>query len=246
MNKLDQFTELLKAARIVDLSPIIETGMPRWPTHPPLVIHPTMTHESDGYYCQTIFMPEHIGAHVDAPAHIHPHMMHHTIDTLQVNALVSPAKVFHMTDLNLKPGELVDLNTLEKIETTLAQRLTAGDIVLLDYGWQKYYRVGPGWHEFAENAPGLTEAAVRWLADKGVRAVGSDTIACDQALKDGRVMQKSYGHDDYWLTQGIYIMEGLVNLDKLPGCCFFIAAPLRIKWGSGSPLRPFALVFNEP
>ena len=53
--------------QIVDLSPVIEKGIPRWPSHPHLVIDKTVTHEHDGFYCQSISMAEHTGAHVDPP-----------------------------------------------------------------------------------------------------------------------------------------------------------------------------------
>ena len=66
---LTQLVELLTEFDVVDLSPTLENDIPRWPTHPPLVIQPTVTHAHDGYYCQTVFMGEHTGAHVDAPAH---------------------------------------------------------------------------------------------------------------------------------------------------------------------------------
>src|SRR5262249_13553701 len=49
----------LRAGEWIDLTPRIENGMPRWPTHPPVVVHPTVTHEHDGYFNQTVFMSEH-------------------------------------------------------------------------------------------------------------------------------------------------------------------------------------------
>ena len=58
---LDRFIALYKQFEVVDLSPLLENGAPKAPTHPSLVIHPTITHEHDGYFCQTIFLPEHIG-----------------------------------------------------------------------------------------------------------------------------------------------------------------------------------------
>ena len=73
--------EAVSACNVVDLSPVLENDIPRWPTHPPLVIHPTVTHAHDGYYCQTMFLGEHTGAHVDAPAHQVSAMMESTIET---------------------------------------------------------------------------------------------------------------------------------------------------------------------
>ncbi len=242
MSQLETLSGLVRGATVVDLAPTIENGMPLWPTHPPLVVHATRTHERDGYFCQTVFMAEHTGAHIDVPSHIHPSMMDHTVDVIPVDTLVAPASVFDLKPLALQPGDLVDASELARVDAANPAPLGGGDIALLDYGWQPRFKVGAGWREFSENSPGLTEDAVLWLKDRGVRAVGADTVACDQPIKDGKVTQKSYGHDDHWLPNGIFILENLVNLDKLPGRVYFIALPLKIKGGSGSPLRPIALV----
>jgi kynurenine formamidase len=188
-------------------------------------------------------MAEHTGAHVDVPSHIHASMMDHTVDVISVDTLVAPASVFDLKPLSLAPGDLVDAAQLDKIDAANPAPLGQGDIALLDYGWQPRFKVGAGWRSFSENAPGLTEDAVLWIKERGVRAVGADTVACDQPIKDGTVTQKSYGHDDHWLPNGILILENLFNLDQLPGRVFFVALPLKIKGGSGSPLRPMALVF---
>lgn len=246
MTRLDDFATLLARARIVDLSPLIENGMPRWPTHPPLVVNPTVTHEHDGYFCQTLFMAEHTGAHVDAPAHIHPHMMEHTIDTVPPGALMGKASVFDLSGLGLEAGDTITAENLAKIESRHPEPLGPGDVALLNYGWlRRFWKSDGGWRGYAENAPGLTQDAALWLADREVRAVGADTVACDQPLKDGVALQKSYGHENYFLPRHIYIIEVLSNLHLLPPRCFFIGVPLKIAGGSGSPIRPLALVFDE-
>lgn len=238
---VSELARLSRGCRIVDLAPMIENGMPRWPTHPPLVLHPTVTHEHDGYYCQTLFMPEHIGAHVDMPAHIHASMQEDTVDSVDPGILVGPARLFDMDSLELGPGETVDEEQLAAIESKNPDPLTRGDIALLNFGWYRRYWSISEWKFYAENAPGLTEGAARWLMERGVRAVGSDTIACDQPIRNG-VAGKSFGHDIYWLPNHIYIMECLANLHLLPPRSFFVALPLKIRRGSGSPLRPVALV----
>ena len=246
MTQLADFAALFASARVVDLSPLIENGMPRWPTHPPLVINPTVTHEHDGYYCQTLFAAEHTGAHVDAPAHIHPDMMEHTIDTLAPDALIGKASVFDLSNLNLEAGDLVDVGDLALLEKGHPEPLGAGDVALLNYGWlHRFWRSDRRWRKYAENAPGLTQDAALWLAERNVRAVGADTIACDQPLREGVELQKSYGHEDYFLPRHIYILEALSNLHLLPPRCFFVGIPLKISGGSGSPLRPLALIFDE-
>jgi arylformamidase len=244
MNQLAQFTSLIRSARIVDLSPVLENGMPLWPTHPPLVINGTVTHARDGYFCQTIFMAEHTGAHVDAPAHMFASMMDQTIDTFEVGRLMAPASIFDLRPLALLPGDIVDVATLERIDAEHEEPLGPGDIALLNFGWQSRYKVGPGWRDYAENSPGLSEEAVLWIKSRSPRAVGSDTLTVDWPMRDGHYVTPSFGHDKHWLPNGILMIEALANLGELPERCFFAALPLKIKGGSGSPLRPIAIVFE--
>lgn len=245
MSRLNTFADFFAEASVVDLSPFIETGMPRWPTHPPVVVNPTLTHEHDGYFCQTLFLGEHTGAHVDAPAHIHPEMMQHSIDTVAADALLGKASVFDLGSLGLEAGDMADAKDLARLDSQHPEPLGAGDVALLNYGWlSRFWMNDHGWRWYVENAPGLTEDAALWLAERQVRAVGADTIACDQPLKEGTVVQKSYGHEDYFLPRHIYIIEALSNLEILPSRCFFIGQPLKIRGGSGSPIRPLAVVFD--
>jgi len=49
-----------------------------------------------------------------------------------------------------------------------------------------------------------------------------------------------YSNMPHW-PNGIFIIEGLYNLAQVPTTFYFMAFPLKIKGGSGSPLRPIAL-----
>ncbi|MDO4270273.1 MAG: cyclase family protein [Eubacteriales bacterium] len=240
-NRLGQLTELLEGAQFIDLSPTIEHNMPKWPTHPPVIVDPTVTHEHDHYYCQTLVLGEHSGAHVDAPAHIIPSMMEHTVDTYPVNMLFGPAIVYDLRPLEAKPGQRITAAQLLSLEEKMGDRAGEGDIVLLNFGWQQYWTLTKEWKYYATNEPGFDEDAVKLFADRKVKAVGSDTIACDTPVQDGYEM-KSFGHQNYWLPNEIFIMEMLHNLDRLPMRCYFAALPLKIKNGSGSPIRPTAIV----
>ena len=225
----------------IDLSPTLETGMPRWPTHPPVVVNPTIDHEHDGYFCQTLFMGEHTGSHVDAPAHILPEKRHRTIDTFPPDVLIAPGKVLRFSERNLAPGDLLTADDLKKAQERAATTLNRGDVVIIDFGWMKrYWRTDRSWAWYGSNSPGLDESACAYLADKKVRAVACDTIACDLAVVDGQPCAQP-GHDTYFLPNDILIVECLANLEQLKPSCFFVALPLKIKGGSGSPIRALAL-----
>ena len=81
---------------------------------------------------------------------------------------------------------------------------------------------------------------MRLLYERGIKALGSDLIACDQAIVDGEA-KKSYAHE-YMLRARRPLLEALSNLEVLPPRCFMIALPLKIRGGSGSPVRAVALV----
>ena len=239
MSKVSSLLDILKGFEVVDLSPLLENGIPRWPTHPPLVINPTCTHEHDNVGNQTVFMSEHCGAHVDSPTHKCPDKMDRSIDVFPANYICGRAVVYNLE--GHAPGERIPASEIIKCEEKMGVAAGENDIVLLNFGYFKYWTAGPEWLYYAKNEPGLDEDACKLFYDRKVRAVGSDTIACDTPVDDG-YEHYSYGHLNYWLPNEILIMEELMNLDKLPSECYFVATPLKIKNGTGSPIRPFALV----
>jgi arylformamidase len=70
--------------------------------------------------------------------------------------------------------------------------------------------------------------------------VASDTAACDNAVVEGEI-GAGHGHSHWFLPRGILIVEGLRGLAKLPPTGLFVALPLKIKGGTGSPLRVLLL-----
>jgi kynurenine formamidase len=49
------------------------------------------------------------------------------------------------------------------------------------------------------------------------------------------------GHVEYFLPNQILIMEGFSRMNQAPAAGIFMALPLKIKNGSGSPIRPILL-----
>lgn len=79
----------------------------------------------------------------------------------------------------------------------------------------------------------LTEDGARELVKMGVRAVGIDGPSIDRDGKAHRVL----------LGAGMPIFENLTSLELLVGREFmFIGLPLKIRGGSGSPVRAVALL----
>jgi len=234
-------TSGIQNATVVDLSPLIENGMPRWLTHPHAVIHQTVTHEHDGYYTQTLNIAEHTGSHIDAPAHIHPHMMDDTIEKAPPATFLAPATLFDLRRFKLGPGDFATLPMFQELESEMDRPLAEGDVMLANFGWhEKYWVTDSNWRYYAGFCPGIDEESIAWISSKNPVAVGADTVAFDTALIEGKEVQVSHAHATYCLPHRIYIIESLANLGQLPSHFFFMALPLNIKYGSGSPVRAIA------
>ena len=227
---------------VIDLSAVLEEGAPIWPTHPPLIIHKTITHERHGYFTNSLFMPEHIGTHCDAPAHMVPSMMDDTIDRYPIDQMIGPACVIDVSDRQMQAGEMLTATDIEAWEGEHGT-IRSGDVALINFGWfARHWRTDEQASFYVNNQPGLDESAVSLLYDRRVKALGSDNTNAETPIKNGVAMNPGYAHIRYFLPNKLPLIESLVNLEKLPPHCFFIALPLKIKGGSGSPIRPIALV----
>ena len=241
IDRVAELQKLVRSMQCVDLAPRLERGIPRFPTHPHLVIDPTITHARDGYYCQSLAMAEHTGCHCDVPAHIHADRMHQTVETIAADHFLAVARVYDFSSRDLRQGEVIVAQDILDYESAHGSPLGHGEIALVNFGWlKKHWHTDERAHFYARNQPGMDDSAARLFRDRGARAVGADTIACEVPIVDG-VMGDDPGHGRHWLPNGILIIECMARLELLPRNCFLFAAPLPIDKGSGSPLRPLAL-----
>jgi kynurenine formamidase len=235
--KLD---ECLKQMTVVDLSTTLEAGMPRWPTHPPIIIDSTLTHAHDGMFCQTIIMGEHSGSHVDVPAHRVDSMMDKTVDAYRPTIACGPALRYDLHKLGVPYGERVSKAQILELEKEMGDLAGEGEIPVFDFGLQKNWSTGEDWTFYATNQPGLDEESVLMFLERKIKAAGFDSAGGDQPVVKGEGTYP-YGHLKYWLPNEIFIVENLMNLDKLPKRFYLVVLPLKIKGGSGSPVRPVAV-----
>jgi kynurenine formamidase len=94
--------------------------------------------------------------------------------------------------------------------------------------------------------PGMAADASRWLADRGVVAVGADNMAWDViGLRDEELGCTLPGHLLLLAQRGIYIIENL-RLGALAAAqayrFMFVCTPLKFVGATGSPVRPIAVV----
>lgn len=224
---------LLNQAEWVDLSHTLEEGMPAWPTHARFskVLYASQAW-GDAACHYGLTLSEHSGTHMDAPCHFIADGQ--TIDRIPVNSLVARAVTLHFPDVG--PGEVVTAQMLQHAASAAGVNLTAGDVVLLRFDWSRRWAVGREGRAYGAGWPGLARDGARLLADLGIRAVGCDVFAIDASGA-----AENPAHHEL-LGRGVLIVENLVNLDRLPAASLFLALPLKIGSGTGSPIRAVALL----
>lgn len=211
---------------------------------------------------EALAMGGHTGSHVDGWAHVSRDGLvfggHDILSAQSKTDGILVAGVDEMPPI-LGGGHLVDLPVLlgrearpedavgaVELERWFASRREPGQgsIVLLRTGWGAYWEDAGRYVAVATGFPGLVIDGARWLAERGIAAWGVDTLAGekqpDQALPV---------HVHLLVERGIPILE-MLNLEGLARErvyeFFFIAAALPIAGGTGSPLRPLAIVPRAP
>jgi arylformamidase len=240
MTSAYELAKVSKSLDVFDISPLFETNMPGYTLDPPFGIIPDAKNIAQNhYFTQILVVSEHNGSHVDAPIHIHRGA--DSIDKFPCTTLIGPYKKYDLIGFNPEAGENITLEQIKEAEAASGLTPEAGDIILLQFGWDKYYLpestvlFQKDW--YAANVPGITEEAMRYFVDRKIRAIGSDAPSTDAAYAESKI-GKMPGREKYFLPNRILPMSGFVGMDKAPAAGLFVAVPLKIKNGSGSPIRP--------
>jgi arylformamidase len=217
---------VLRGLSVHDASPAIEPQMPMFMVYEPPELTRLFSHAEAGAAANRLSLAEHTGTHVDAPFHF-------VADGAAIDEIAPDALLLRPDP---QPGEAVGAATLREAAQRAGVALEPGDVAILEMGWDRH----AGTAFWGRNEPGLDDDACEWLVQAGVAAVASDTPGCDVAVADGQ-MSAGHGHDTWFLPRGILIVEGLQGLARVPATGVFVALPLRIRGGTGSPVRVLLL-----
>jgi arylformamidase len=212
----------------VELSHRIEAGMTTYPGLPGPEITPHLTREasravyrgSAEFAIDRISMVGNTGTYLDSPYHRHADGA--DLAELPLTALADLDTV--VVRIAGSGVRAVDVGSLAAIEVT-------GRAVLLHTGGDRDW----GTPAYAEDAPYLTAAGARWLADHSARLVGIDAINIDDTGDPARPAHSVL------LAAGIPVVEHLTGLDQLPPTgARFTAAPPRVAGFGTFPVRAYA------
>ena len=228
---------------IIDLSREIYDGMQVFSGMPQVKISVHTTHEAwEGIDEGEVVSPavnklelgEHTGTHVDAFNHMGRAFRGQSMDSMPLTMFYTQGICL---DLSHKgPGELIEVEDLQDALRIAGQGVKAGDTLLL---YTDHYRRAFGTDDW-ERGPGLSEMAGRWLGEQKIAAFGVETEAPGVRKVSNRAVHRICGE------LGFTHYENLVNLHLLVGRgrFRFIGLPLKIRGGTGSPVRAVA-VFEE-
>ncbi len=202
-------------------------------------------HRGPSWKWHNISMSEHTGTHFDAPVHwiTGRDRPNSAVDEIAPENFVGPVCVIDCSqgaaedeDFELTPDIIAEWEGIHG-------RIPADSWVLMRTDWSK--RRGAEYLNLREDgahSPGPTPEAMRILVhDRHIRGFGTETVGTDAG--QGMHYTPPFPAHHTLHGAGRYGLQCLAGLDRLPPTgAMLLAAPLKIRNGTGSPLRVLALV----
>ena len=235
--------------KIIDLTHDFSEETIYWVTAKEFELDTVANGETDnGYFysANNFTTAEHGGTHIDAPNHFAREGQ--TVEQIPLKHLIGPAIKIDVSARALNtPDYLITVDDIKNWEQEHGMNIPDAAIILLETGFSKFYPDKIkylGTDQRGEEAlkdlhfPGLSPEAAKWLVNnRYIHAIGIDTPSID------------YGQSTLFqshvtlMTKNIPAFENVTNLDQLPSHGFeVIALPMKIKGGSGGPLRIIAVL----
>jgi kynurenine formamidase len=240
------FTSTMGA--IVDLSHAYDSQAIFWPTAEAFRLDKVADGMTPGgyyYAANNFFTSEHGGTHIDAPVHFAAGKQ--SVDQIPLEKLVGPAVVIDVSDASGRDADYqVTVQDFERWEQQHGA-IEPAAIVLLKTGFANRWPDAARYLGTAERGeaavaklhfPGLHPDTARWLvANRRINAIGIDTASIDYG------QSTIYESHRVLYERDIPAFENLASLDRLPPRgATIVALPMKIKGGSGAPLRAIALL----
>lgn len=225
---------------IIDLSQEIFAGMPVYPGLPEVAITVHASHEQwDGIVDSDVVSPavnrlelgEHTGTHVDAINHMAREHRGRSIDTMPLTTFYTEGICLDLSHKGLR--ELIEPADLQRALSEAGLEIQQGDTVLL---YTDHYRRAFGTGDWP-HGPGVSVDAARWLGRQKIAAFGVETMSPGVRDVSNKEVHRICGE------LGFTHYENMINLYRLigRGRFRFVGLPLRIRGGTGSPVRAVAV-----
>lgn len=207
--------------RVIDLTLAIDETLPG------AQVTTATTLVDKGWNSTTLTLYSHCGTHMDAPLHFLGEEGA-SLDQQRLEVCCGPARVIDLTPV--EPGELIGV---ARVRARLPEPVP-GERLLLRTDWSKRF----GTPDYRDRLPRISVELAQWLVERGVALVGVEP----PSVADVNNLAELTEVHQILFRGEIVIVEGLAGLDQIrQPVVEFIALPLKITGGDGSPVRAIAI-----
>ncbi len=227
-------------SEIIDLSQEIFDGMPVYKTLPQVKMTVHNTHEEwEGIKNSDVATPsvhklemgEHTGTHVDAINHMAKEHICQSIDKMPLSMFYTEGICLDFSYKGLR--ELISSKEIIDVCEKANEEIKPNDTVLL---YTDHYRKSFDTENWS-NGPGITAEACRWLGEQKIAAFGVETMSPGVSGVSNKEVHKICGELNFTHYENLANLDQLVNRGRFR----FIGLPLKIRGGTGSPVRAVAI-----
>ncbi|MGH7846851.1 MAG: cyclase family protein [Candidatus Binatia bacterium] len=230
---------------LIDLTYSFDETTMHWPTAKPFKldkVNQGKTPQGFWYASYEYSASEHVGTHLDAPFHFAEGKW--TTEQIPLHKLIGPAVIIDVRAQSAKnPDYLLEVKDITAWEKKNGG-IPSGALVLMHSGWGKFW--GDRKKYFGTDAPGdvtnlhfpgYSKEAAEFLVKRRINGAGLDTPSIDYGQSRDFIVHQIFG------AANIAVFENVANLERLPpkGATLY-AIPMKIKGGTGGPLRIFAVL----
>jgi kynurenine formamidase len=221
--------------KLIDLTHTLNSSIPTWNGdcgfNHDLHINYADCEGEDKFRVMKLSMHAGIGTHMDAPSHCVPSGQ--CIHDFDVNELCMPCVVIDVSSkcherYSVTPEDITDF------ERNYGP-ITKGSCVMIKTGWSRFWNEPKKYHN-NHMFPSISLDAAHLLVERGVSALGIDTLSPDRPQDGFKVYQE-------FLRNGKILIENVANLDNMaPIGAFVMVLPLKVKDGTEAPVRLVGLI----
>ena len=182
---------------------------------------------------ELLIVHTHAPTHVDSISHLVANSSAPDIDRMPLDSFFGPAVCLDLR--RFSPRHYLGVTEFEQIHETEGPEIEPGDIVLFN---TDHYRRTAGTDAYITDGVGIGADVIHWLADRGVKAFGVESVSPDLPAVD-----PTFPAHLACAERRLYHYENLCNLAEVVTRRFtFFGLPLRIVGAGGSPVRAMALL----
>lgn len=233
--------------KIIDLSQIIthQAEVPRGVQTPLFWKQEThdetaklFEHGGISFAMNGFIMGEHTSTHVDAYNHYDPSPDALSVEKIPLDRFITPALCIDLS--MVPPFEFIEIEHIESGLQKHGLSIRPGDTFLYYFSYFGSDKTQEGW---MGKYAGLSGKATEWLADQGVINIGCECDSIDNPTHRKHSANPPYPAHQACRDRALLNTENLANLEAVVGKRFtFVALPLKIDGGTGSPVRAIAIL----